>query len=124
MAYGILADFLFGQSTHAYEYFGAHFGYIEEEKVIEGLTKTGKKRKKRVKEKVYGVWFRLYCPSGSDVSVIGEWNGWDIRVNKMNKIDDAGVYETFIPGLRDYQSYKYHFKNAQGVYVDKADRFL
>lgn len=123
MAYGILADFLFGQSTHAFEYFGAHFGYIEEEKVIEGLTKTGKKRKKRVKEKVYGVWFRLYCPSGSDVSVIGEWNGWDIRVNKMNKIDDAGVYETFIPGLRDYQSYKYHFKNAQGVYVDKADPF-
>ena len=41
----------------------------------------------------------------------------------MNKIDDAGVYELFIPGLSDYQSYKYHFKNCHGVYVDKADPF-
>ncbi|MDY6094514.1 MAG: 1,4-alpha-glucan branching protein GlgB [Candidatus Enteromonas sp.] len=107
MAYGILADFLYGQSTHAYEYFGAHFGYIEDDHG----------------EKTYGVFFRLYCPCGSDVSVIGEFNGWDIRTHKMKKIDDAGVYEIFIPGLHDYQSYKYHFKNALGQYVDKADPF-
>ena len=32
MAYGILFDYLMGQSINAYEYFGAHFGYVEVEK--------------------------------------------------------------------------------------------
>ena len=43
--------------------------------------------------------------------------------HKMNKVDDVGVYELFIPYLREYESYKYHFKNAKGEYVDKADPF-
>ena len=115
MAYGILADFLYGQTTHAYEYFGAHFGFQD----IEKTDDLGKK----TTERVYGVWFRLYCPSGNDVSVIGEFNGWDVGANKMEKIDDAGVFETFVPGLSNYQSYKYHFRNALGQYVDKADPF-
>ena len=115
MAYGILADFLYGQTTHAYEYFGAHFGFQD----IEKTDDLGKK----ITERVYGVWFRLYCPSGNDVSVIGEFNGWDVGANKMEKIDDAGVFETFVPGLSNYQSYKYHFRNALGQYVDKADPF-
>ena len=34
--------------------------------------------------------------------------------NKMNKIDDCGIWETFIPGLSNYQSYKFHFLNAKG----------
>lgn len=106
MAYGLLYDYLMGQCINAYEYFGAHF-----------VTKTIKRKK------VNGVMFRLYAPMAEDVSVIGEWNGWDVRVNKMDKVDPCGVFETFIPDLREYQSYKYHFKNAKGVYVDKADPF-
>ncbi len=125
MAYGILADFLMGQTTHAFEYFGAHFGYkeIDKDELVPPKRKGGKPKVVKVKDKIYGVYFRLYCPLGSDVSVIGEFNGWDVRVNKMDKVDDAGVYECFIPGLHDYQSYKYHFKNCEGRYVDKADPF-
>ena len=106
MAYGILYDFLMGQSIESYRYFGAHF--IEKE--IEG-------------KKVSGVIFRLYAPLANDVSVIGEWNNWDVTRNKMEKVDPSGVFETFIPGLHNYQSYKYHFLNAKGEYVDKADPF-
>ena len=125
MAYGILFDYLMGQSINAFEYFGAHFGYIEVEKEELVPPKEKGKRAKKVKvmDKQYGVYFRLYAPMASDVSVIGEFNGWDVRVNKMEKVDSSGVYETFIPGLHDYQSYKYHFKNARGEYVDKADPF-
>ena len=110
MAYGILYDYLMGQSINAYEYFGAHF--------IEEKTKVGRKN---VITK--GVVFRLYAPMASDVSVIGEWNNWDPSINKMNKIDDAGVFEVFVPNLTNYLSYKFHFKNANGEYVDKADPF-
>jgi len=106
MAYGLLYDFLMGQCVKAYQYFGAHFTSL-----------------KQGKKKVSGVIFRLYAPMASDVSVIGEWNGWDVRIDKMKKVDEAGVYELFIPHLINYQSYKYHFKNAKGEYVDKADPF-
>ncbi len=106
MAYGILYDFLMGQSIEAYNYFGAHF--IEKE--IDG-------------KKVSGVVFRLYAPLAEDVSVIGDWNGWDVGANKMDRVDYSGVFETFVPGLVNYASYKYHFKNAKGEYVDKADPY-
>ncbi len=81
MAYGILLDYLMGQSIDAFRYFGAHFGYIEVEKeeVVPPKTKGGKARKVKVQDKLYGVWFRLYAPLASDVSVIGEFNGWDVR---------------------------------------------
>lgn len=102
MAYGLLYDFLMGQTVKAYEYFGAHFVKQGEEE---------------------GVIFRLYAPNANDVSIIGDFNNWNFRTHKMNKVDDAGVYELFIPGLYNYQAYKYHFKNAKGVYVDKADPF-
>ena len=65
MAFGLLYDYLMGQCIDAYKYFGAHF-------------------EKRGDE--YGVTFRLYAPCASDVSVIGEWNNWDVTKHKMNKI--------------------------------------
>ena len=106
MAYGLLHDFLTGNTTRAYEYFGAHFIASETE---------GKKER--------GVIFRLYAPLAEDVSVIGSFNNWDVGAHKMQKVDLAGVWEVFIPGLKEYESYKYHFRNAKGQYVDKADPY-
>lgn len=102
MAFGLLYDYLMGQCIDAYSYFGAHF-----------VKQNNKK----------GVMFRLYAPKADDVSIIGEWNNWDVGKNKMQKIDDSGTFELFIPGLKNYQNYKFHFKNALGQYVDKADPF-
>lgn len=102
MAFGLLYDYLLGQTIDAYTYFGAHF---------------------ETRDKKSGVVFRLYAPCASDVSVIGEWNNWDVTKDKLSKIDDCGAWEIFIPGLTNYQSYKFHFKNAKGKYVDKADPF-
>lgn len=67
--------------------------------------------------------FRLYAPHASDVSVIGEFNNWDVATHKMQKVDEGGVFELFIPHLENYQQYKFHFKNAKGKYVDKADPY-
>ncbi len=102
MAFGLLYDFLMGQCIEAHNYFGAHFTEAD---------------------KNNGVVFRLYAPCASDVSVIGDFNNWDVGAHKMNRIDDSGVWEVFIPGLKNYQSYKYHFRNAKGEYVDKADPY-
>lgn len=102
MAFGILYDFLMGQCIDAHKYFGAHFE-----------NRLG----------VDGVMFRLYAPNASDVSVIGEFNNWDPNAHHMNKVDDAGVWEVFVVGATNYQCYKFHFKGANGRYIDKADPF-
>ena len=107
MAYGILYDYLMGQSNEAYRYFGAHFGSTKDQ---EGKTH-------------YGVTFRLYAPLASEVSVIGSWNGWNPEVNPLEKVDSSGVWETFVEGLHNYDSYKFHFRNARGEFVDHADPF-
>ena len=95
-----LNEFLYGQSITAYEYFGAH---------------------RVVKDGVEGVVFRLYAPLARDVSVIGDFNNWDVTSNKMERIDPNGIFETFVPGLKDYMNYKFHFLNAKNIYVDKSD---
>ena len=102
MAYGLLYDFLNGQCIEAHNYFGAHFSNKKGQSVVT---------------------FRLYAPMADDVSVIGEWNNWDVTKDKMKKIDDSGVWEIEIPNLTNYQCYKFHFKNANGKYVDKIDPY-
>ncbi len=67
--------------------------------------------------------FRLYAPCADNVSVIGSWNGWNPEVNPLNKVDASGVWEGFVEGLHNYDSYKFHFRNARGEYVDHADPF-
>ena len=102
MAYGLLYDFLIGQSIDAYKYFGAHF-----------VKQDG----------VDGVIFRVYAPLAQEVSIIGDFNNWSYYAHKMKKIDDSGVYELFIPGLSNYQCYKYHILNCQNKYEDKQDPY-
>jgi len=111
-------EFLTGQSIHAYKYFGAHFTEIEN---TSSQTQSTKKNKKD--STIKGVMFRLYAPLANDVSIIGDWNDWQPGVHQMNKIDDRGIFELFVPGLENYQAYKYRFRNAKGVYVDKADPY-
>ena len=102
MAYGLLYDFLMGQTIDAYKYFGAHF--FEEE---------GERK----------VVFRLYAPHADDVSVIGDWNNWDVTKHKLTKIDDCGVWEIVIPNLYNYQNYKFHFQYIQ-YFVPLTLQFL
>ena len=91
-----------GQTIEAYKYFGAHF-----------VKQDGQE----------GVVFRVYAPLAKEISVIGEFNSWDPRNHRMNKIDESGVFEIFIPNVKNYQTYKYHILNALGQYVDKQDPF-
>ena len=58
-----------------------------------------------------------------EVCVIGEFNNWNPGSHLMKKIDDSGVYEIFVEGAKDYQSYKYHILTCEGKYVDKQDPF-
>lgn len=102
MAYGLLYDFLMGQSIEAYKYFGAH------------RVKNGDKE---------GFVFRVYAPLAKEVSLIGEFNSWNPGTHRMNKVDVAGVYEVFVENIGNYNSYKFHILDCNNNYIDKADPF-
>ena len=85
----ICQNFIDGECDNAYEYFGAHFTKLNGED---------------------GVIFRVWAPNAKRVSVVGEFNGWDENKNQM-KPNEYGIFETFIAGVNQYDSYKYAVTN-------------
>lgn len=100
MNYTWFDDYLLGQATRAYQHLGCHFAK---------------------NDGVDGAWFRVYAPEASSVTLIGDFNSWDLFSHPMNKVDSRGLYEVFVVGVSEYQSYKYHIKAKDGSYLDKAD---
>jgi 1,4-alpha-glucan branching enzyme len=72
-----------------------------------------------------GVSFAVWAPNASDVSVIGDWNGWNAQSNRLTpRGDHSGIWEGTIPGVQHGQAYKYHItSHANGYRVEKADPF-
>ncbi len=100
MAYTWFDDYLLGQATRAYQHLGCHFGE---------------------KDGVYGAWFRVYAPKARSITLIGDFNSWNLFAHQMKKVDDRGLYEIFVPEVKEYQSYKYHIEAEDGSFLDKCD---
>ena len=97
--------FLFHQGTNcrAYEMLGAHLTEENGEK---------------------GVRFTVWAPNAKEVSVVGEFNHWDTRVNKMSRIDDGEIWKIFIPGIKEGDVYKYAIMPQHGgPHIMKADPY-
>src|ERR671922_1846526 len=70
-----------------------------------------------------GTQFAVWAPNASQVSVIGDFNGWDPRSNPMRG-SDAGVWSTMVPGVKSGAVYKYHVVSKHGNHrADKADPY-
>src|SRR5438128_866584 len=95
---------LFGEGQHweLYEKFGAHLRTIGDER---------------------GVYFAVWAPNAQRVSVVGDFNGWDGRVNPMRKLVGGGVWELFLPGLKEGAHYKFEIRTHGGALLLKADPF-
>ncbi len=71
-----------------------------------------------------GVRFAVWAPHARQISVVGDFNGWDGRVHPMRRVAGTGVWELFVPGLDDGQLYKYRIVPQDGgPAIDKADPF-
>jgi 1,4-alpha-glucan branching enzyme len=66
--------------------------------------------------------FLVWAPNAREVSVVGDFNGWDASRNRMERLD-SGVFAAFVPGLRDGDCYKYAIHGCDGKTVLKADPF-
>ena len=91
-----------GTFYDSYKYFGAH--------VCE-------------RKGVLGTEFMTYAPAATRVSVVGDFNNWDGRVNQMCKINDCGIFGLFIPGVSPGALYKFEIKISNGLTFLKRDPF-
>jgi 1,4-alpha-glucan branching enzyme len=95
---------LFGEGNHTrlYDKFGAH------------LRDLGGER---------GVYFAVWAPNADRVSVVGDFNHWDGRVHPMRKLVGHGVWEIFIPGVKEGEHYKYEIRARTSALLLKSDPF-
>ncbi|MGB4578387.1 MAG: 1,4-alpha-glucan branching protein GlgB [Methanoculleus sp.] len=72
-----------------------------------------------------GTFFAVWAPNAAEVSVIGDFNGWEATVNPLRiRNDDSGIWEGFIPEIGHGTLYKYHIKSRYNNYsVEKGDPF-
>ena len=72
---------------------------------------------------VKGTLFAVWAPNAERVSVVGNFNGWDGRVNPMRKLDYSGIFELFIPGDYENEIYKFEIKAKSGEVFMKSDPY-
>lgn len=66
--------------------------------------------------------FAVWAPHAREVSVVGDFNGWDGHTHPMWRRDDE-IWVTFIPGLKNGDIYKYRVVGEDWNTVLKADPF-
>jgi len=76
-----------------------------------------------VHEGVEGCHFAVWAPNAQRVSVVGDWNGWDGRAHPMRKLIPSGVWEIFLPGIREGEHYKFELRGPDGDVFLKTDPF-
>ncbi|OAQ20114.1 1,4-alpha-glucan branching protein GlgB [Thermosulfurimonas dismutans] len=95
--------YLFREGTHSrlYEKLGAHPVEVDGEE---------------------GVYFAVWAPNATYVSVIGDFNGWDRGAHPLKlREDGSGIWEGFIPEVKPGSLYKYYLHTRNGFHFEKGD---
>ncbi len=71
----------------------------------------------------HGYVFRVWAPRAESVSVVGEFNGWQENSHLMERMIDGETFELFIPGVKQFDAYKYCVKTRDGRTLYKADPY-
>lgn len=72
---------------------------------------------------VEGFSFTLWAPNARQVSLIGDFNGWDYRAHPMRRVGSSGIWEIFIPEIPVGTLYKYEVLGCFGQRMQKTDPF-
>nr|WP_304969771.1 1,4-alpha-glucan branching protein GlgB [uncultured Schaedlerella sp.] len=101
---GELDQYLFGHGTHyeIYKKMGAH------KVTVDG---------------VEGVYFAVWAPHAEKVSVVGEFNHWEVDADEMERQEPAGIYTRFVPEAKEGDMYKFCIETMEGEKLFKADPF-
>ncbi len=70
-----------------------------------------------------GVVFRVWAPRAKAMSVVGDFNNWLPGDTPMKQLADSGIWECFVPGLKEYDIYKYCVTTPSDELVFKTDPY-
>lgn len=77
----------------------------------------------QVLDGVEGVSFAVWAPNATRISVAGEFNYWDGRRHPMRQRRENGIWELFIPAVKQGQLYKYEIIDCRGHVSLRADPY-
>ena len=97
---GSLNAYLFneGRNYKSYQFLGAH--------PIEG-----------------GVRFLVWAPGAKEVYLIGDFNDWRQDDLKLKPIENSGIWNICLPGVKEFDSYKYLIISQEGERLYKSDPY-
>lgn len=106
-----------GIHTDAYNFLGSRFVNVK------GYLDSASFAAKKTKSTVEGVHFCVWAPSAQRVSVVGNFNDWDGSDYQMCAVGESGLFELFIPGLKEDELYKYEIKRRYDLINLKRDPY-
>ncbi len=66
---------------------------------------------------VSGVHFGVWAPNARRVSVVGNFNSWDGRIQAMRNRGPSGIWEIFLPELKPGELYKFEILSREGNHL-------
>ena len=70
-----------------------------------------------------GTYFSVWAPNARSVSVVGDFNNWDRTAHPMHPVQQSGIWDIFVPGVKAGDLYKFAVETSQGYTVLKADPY-
>ncbi len=67
--------------------------------------------------------FAVWAPNAVSVSVVGDFNGWNLEADPMEMIGTTGVWQAFIGIAHEGDAYKFAIRTKDGDILYKADPF-
>jgi 1,4-alpha-glucan branching enzyme len=68
-----------------------------------------------------GVRFSVWAPNAKAVRAVGDWNGWDGRVDPLRPQGVSGVWSAVVSAAQVGHRYKFEIETADGALVLKSD---
>lgn len=94
--------FHLGSLNNSYEVMGAHITTVDG---------------------VRGCMFRVWAPNAVRVSVVGDFNEWNEKIHQMVRLYHTGIFELFLPEVREGEKYKYAILMRGGIASFRTDPY-
>lgn len=78
---------------------------------------------KRTVDGVCGYNFAVWAPNAVSVSVKGDFNNWDGSKHRMRQLGNSGIWEIFIPEVKDITPYKFEIYTKNNEILLKSDPY-
>jgi len=72
---------------------------------------------------IEGIVFSVWAPNAKRVSVVGNFNNWNGVIHQMTNVYSSGIFEIFIPNLKNYDLYKFEIKTKNNNILLKSDPY-